>query len=180
MARKGSLRDAFIDALRQTYDAERQLMKGLPALARVASNATLADAFTAQGAVGKQQICRLERVFRLLDERVGAKQCDGMEGTLDDGKALLDGEFTATPADACLILIAQRAHAYQGATYRSLIAWANRLPLADAAALIAQNLSEEDSADANLAQLSERLLASPEESVERRRSPVAKTKTSGR
>ena len=45
MAEPGTLRDAFIDELRDTYDAERQLTKALPKLAKASSSSELRDAF---------------------------------------------------------------------------------------------------------------------------------------
>ena len=38
MADAGTLHDAFIDELRDTYDAEKQLTKALPKLAKAATN----------------------------------------------------------------------------------------------------------------------------------------------
>ena len=38
MAEAGTLHDAFIDELRDTYDAERQLTKALPKLAKAATS----------------------------------------------------------------------------------------------------------------------------------------------
>jgi len=45
MAETGTLHDAFIAELRDTYDAEKQLTKALPKLAKAATNAKLRAAF---------------------------------------------------------------------------------------------------------------------------------------
>jgi ferritin-like metal-binding protein YciE len=45
MPETGTLHDAFIDELRDTYDAEKQLTKALPKLAKAATNAKLRAAF---------------------------------------------------------------------------------------------------------------------------------------
>ena len=45
MADTGTLHDAFIDELRDTYDAERQLTKALPKLAKAATSPQLREAF---------------------------------------------------------------------------------------------------------------------------------------
>ena len=45
MAETGTLHDAFIDELRDTYDAEKQLTKALPKLAKASSNPKLRQAF---------------------------------------------------------------------------------------------------------------------------------------
>ena len=54
MAEAGTLHDAFIDELRDTYDAEKQLTKALPKLAKAASNPKLREAFesSSQGDAG--------------------------------------------------------------------------------------------------------------------------------
>ena len=41
MAEPGTLHDAFIDELRDTYDAEKQLTKALPKLAKAATSSEL-------------------------------------------------------------------------------------------------------------------------------------------
>ena len=46
MAEAGTLHDAFIDELRDAYDAEKQLTKALAQLAKAASNPKLREAFT--------------------------------------------------------------------------------------------------------------------------------------
>ena len=38
MAESGTLHDAFVDELRDTYDAEKQLIKALPELAKAATS----------------------------------------------------------------------------------------------------------------------------------------------
>ena len=45
MAETGTLHDAFIDELRDAYDAEKQLLKALPKLAKAASSPELRHAF---------------------------------------------------------------------------------------------------------------------------------------
>ena len=45
MAEAGTLHDAFIDELRDAYDAEKQLTKALPKLAKAATSAELRKAF---------------------------------------------------------------------------------------------------------------------------------------
>ena len=82
MAEAGTLHDAFIDELRDTYDAEKQLTKALPRLAKAATNAKLRTAFETHLQETQGQIERLEQVFESLDEKVRGKHCDGIAGTL--------------------------------------------------------------------------------------------------
>ena len=73
-----TLRDAFIDELRDTYDAERQLTKALPKLAKASTNPALRAAFEAHLEETQGQISRLEEVFGLLEEKLRGKHCEGL------------------------------------------------------------------------------------------------------
>ena len=70
-----SLHDAFVDEVRDTYDAERQLTKALPKMAKAATSPELKEAFTSHLAETEAQIERLVQVFELLDEKVRGKRC---------------------------------------------------------------------------------------------------------
>ena len=45
MAENGTLHDAFVEELRYTYDAEKQLTKALPKMAKAATSPDLRAAF---------------------------------------------------------------------------------------------------------------------------------------
>ena len=85
MADTGTLHDAFIDELRDTYDAEKQLTKALPKLAKAASSPELREAFESHLEETKGQIERLEQVFESLEEKVRGKHCDGIAGIIEEG-----------------------------------------------------------------------------------------------
>ena len=72
MAEAGTLHDAFIDELRDTYDAEKQLTKALAKLAKAASIAKLREAFEAHLEETQGQIARLEQVFERRRKRLAA------------------------------------------------------------------------------------------------------------
>src|SRR3954468_14825161 len=155
MAEAGTLHDAFIDELRDTYDAEKQLTKALPKLAKASSNPKLRQAFEAHLQETVRQIDRLERVFGSLDERVRGKHCDGMAGIIEEGKSIMDEEFDETTMDACLIAAGQRAEHYEMAAYGTLVAWAQGMGHTQAARLLQQTLDEEKAADKKLSALAE-------------------------
>ena len=155
MAETKTLRDAFLDELRDAYDAEKQLLKALAKMAKTATAPALAEAFTSHRAETEGQIERLEQVFGLLDERVRGKHCDGIAGIIEEGKSAMEEDFDAATLDACLVASGNRAEHYEMAAYGTLIAWANTLGLTDAVALLQQNLDEEKAADQKLTQLAE-------------------------
>src|SRR5688500_18470804 len=103
MAEAGTLHDAFIDELRDTYDAEKQLTKALPKLAKASSNPKLRQAFESHLQETQGQIARLERVFESLDEKVRGKHCEGIAGIIEEGKSIMEEDFDETTMDACLI-----------------------------------------------------------------------------
>ena len=155
MAEAGTLHDAFLDELRDTYDAEKQLTKALPKLAKAASNPKLRQAFETHLEETRGQIERLEQVFESLDEKVRGKHCDGIAGIIEEGKSIMDEDFDETTMDACLIAAGQRAEHYEMAAYGTLVAWAQAMGHTDAAKLLQQTLDEEKAADKKLSGLAE-------------------------
>ena len=155
MAEAGTLHDAFLDELRDTYDAEKQLTKALPKLAKTPSTPNLRQAFESHLAETQGQIKRLEQVFESLDEKVRGKHCDGMAGIIQEGKSIMEEDFDDTTMDACLIAAGQRAEHYEMAAYGTLVAWAQAMGHNEAAKLLQQTLDEEKAADKKLSGLAE-------------------------
>jgi len=155
MAGAGTLHDAFIDELRDTYDAERQLTKALAKLAKAASSPKLRSAFEAHLEETKEQVERLEEVFNSLDEKVRGKHCDGIAGIIEEGKSIMEEDFDDTTMDACLIAAGQRAEHYEMAAYGTLVAWARAMGHTEAADLLQQTLDEEKAADQKLSSIAE-------------------------
>jgi ferritin-like metal-binding protein YciE len=155
MAEAGTLHDAFIDELRDTYDAERQLTKALAKLAKAATSPQLREAFDTHLEETRGQIERLEQVFESLDEKVRGKHCDGIAGIIEEGKSVMEEDFDDTTMDACLIASGQRAEHYEMAAYGTLIAWAKAMGHTEAASLLQETLDEEKAADQKLSALAE-------------------------
>ena len=155
MAEAGTLHDAFIDELRDTYDAEKQLLKALPKLAKAATSPELRAAFESHLEETQGQIERLEQVFASLDEKVRGKHCDGIAGIIEEGKAMMEEDFDDATMDACLIASGQRAEHYEMAAYGTLVAWAQAMGHDEAAELLQQTLDEEKAADEKLSALAE-------------------------
>jgi ferritin-like metal-binding protein YciE len=124
MAETGTLHDAFLDELRDAYDAEKQLTKALPRMAKAASSPDLRKAFEVHLEETRGQIERLEQVFDGLDEKVRGKHCDGIAGIIEEGKSVMEEDFDDATMDACLIAGGQRAEHYEMAAYGTLVAWA--------------------------------------------------------
>jgi len=155
MAETSTFHDAFLDELRDTYDAERQLTKALAKLAKAATSPQLREAFESHLEETQGQIGRLEQVFESLDEKVRGKHCDGIAGIIEEGKSIMEEDFDDATMDACLIAAGQRAEHYEMAAYGTLVAWAKAMGHAQAADLLQENLDEEKAADEKLSALAE-------------------------
>src|SRR4029078_4487217 len=150
MAEAGTLHDAFIDELRDAYDAEKQLTKALAQLAKAATNPKLRDAFETHLEETQRQIARLEQVFESLGEKPRGKHCDGIAGIIEEGKSVMEEDFDDATMDACLIASGQRAEHYEMAAYGTLVAWAQAMGHTEAAKLLQETLEEEKAADKKL------------------------------
>jgi len=150
-----SLRDAFIDELRDAYDAEKQIIKALPKMVKAATNKQLKAALSAHLDETRGQVDRLEKAFKLMDEKIKGKHCEGVAGILKEGKSVLEEDFDDATMDACLIAAAQRVEHYEIAAYGTMIAWAKCLGETKVVKLLEETLKQEDSADKKLTGLAE-------------------------
>jgi ferritin-like metal-binding protein YciE len=150
-----TLHDAFLDELRDSYDAEKQLIKALPKLARAAENDTLRTAFETHLRETQGHAQQLEQVFQALGERPRGKHCDGMAGIIEEGQSKLEEDLEGTALDACLIAAAQRAEHYEMAAYGTLVAWARAMGHNEAVGLLEQILENEKATDEKLTQIAE-------------------------
>src|SRR4026207_492931 len=155
MAQAGTLHDAFIEELRDTYDAEKQLIKALPKLAKAAASTDLRAAFETHLEETRGHVERLEQVFESLDEKPRGKHCEGIAGIIEEGKSIMEEDFDDATMDACLIAAGQRAEHYEMAAYGTVIAWAEAMGHTEVAELLQQTLDEEKAADKKLSALAE-------------------------
>jgi ferritin-like metal-binding protein YciE len=155
MAEAKTLQDSFIDEMRDSYDAEKQLLKALPKMARSASAPELRSAFEAHLKETRAQVARLEQAFASIGEKARGKHCDGIAGIIEEGASIMEEDFDDATMDACLIAAGQRAEHYEMAAYGTLVAWARTLGHTDAGDLLQETLDEEKAADEKLSALAE-------------------------
>jgi ferritin-like metal-binding protein YciE len=155
MANAGTMHDAFVEELRDTYDAEKQLIKALPKMAKASTSADLRTAFESHLEETRGHVDRLEQVFESLEEKVRGKHCEGIAGIIEEGKSIMGEDFDEAAMDACLIAAGQRAEHYEMAAYGTLVAWARAMGHAEAADLLQETLDEEKAADEKLTTLAE-------------------------
>ena len=148
-----TLQDLLVETLRDTYNAEKQLVKALPKMAKAANSEELRAAFEEHLEVTKEQVIRLEKVFKELGVPVRGKHCLAMEGLIEEGKELMEEEHAPEVMDAGLIAAAQKVEHYEIAAYGTVRTWAEMLGFSRAAQLLAQSLEEESETDEKLTEL---------------------------
>lgn len=150
-----NLREALVEEIRDLYNAEKQLVKALPKMAKGAESDELREAFEMHLEETEGQVTRLERVFELLDEKPRGKHCAGMAGIVEEGSEKLQEDLEGSVLDAVLIASAQKVEHYEISGYGTVIAWAEALGLTDVVSVLNETLEEEKAADEKLSALAE-------------------------
>ena len=161
-----SLRDLYVEQLNDLYNAEQQLIKAIPKMAKAASSEELKAAFEDHLGKTRQHAQRIETIFEQMGEKVGGKKCKAMEGLVEEGGEVIKEDMEDGIKDAALIAAAQRVEHYEIAGYGCVHAYATKLGDEDAATLLSQTLDEEKEADETLNDIAEELnFEVPQESV---------------
>ena len=150
-----SLQDLFLNELKDVYNAEKQLIRALPRMAKAAQSPELQQAFTKHLKETEGHAQRLERIFADLGQPARGKKCKGMEGLIEEGKEILEEEGEPEVIDAALISAAQRVEHYEIAAYGCLRTYAQLLGLDQADRLLQQTLEEEEATDRILTEIGE-------------------------
>jgi ferritin-like metal-binding protein YciE len=150
---KDSLRELYIDELKDLYSAETQMVKALPKLAKASSNPQLRHAFEEHLRQTSDQVTRLEQIFEMLDEKPTGKKCLGMEGLVKEGSETIGEDYEAAVKDAALIGAAQRVEHYEIAGYGTVRTFAELLGENEHVSLLEETLAEEKAADVKLSEL---------------------------
>ena len=151
-----SMDELFHAMLQDVFYAEKQLVKALAKLAKNATDADLAKAFTDHRAETQGHVERLEQAFEMVGKRPRAKKCEAILGIVAEGDEVIEEAEEDHVLDAGLIASAQAAEHYEIARYGTLVAWAKQIGKPEIAALLSQTLEEEKKADALLSKLATR------------------------
>jgi ferritin-like metal-binding protein YciE len=160
-----TLKDLYVEELKDIYSAENQITKALPKMAKAASSEALTAAFEEHLQQTKGQVERLQKIFKLLNESPTGKKCHGMEGLLEEGSEAIK-EFEGDVLDAALISAAQRVEHYEMAAYGTVRTYAELLDEPKHVSLLAETLQEEKDTDQKLTQLSKKINLDANESVQ--------------
>jgi ferritin-like metal-binding protein YciE len=159
-----TLKDLYVEELKDIYSAENQIIKALPKMAKAASSEALAAGFEEHLQQTKGQVERLQKIFKLLNESPTGKKCHGMEGLLEEGSEAIE-EFEGDVLDAALISAAQRVEHYEMAAYGTVRTYAELLDEPRHVSLLAETLQEEKDTDQKLTKLSKKINLDANESV---------------
>ena len=149
-----SLSDIFEHTLQDVYYAENAITKALPNVAKAAKSSELKKAAEQHLAETKEQIKKLDQVFKSIGKKPSGEKCDAIEGLIKEADSLME-EAEGTALDAGLLAACQAVEHYEIARYGTLKSWAMQLGKNDVAKLLDQTLAEETETDQALTQLAE-------------------------
>jgi ferritin-like metal-binding protein YciE len=155
MAKMNSLEPVLVDELRDLMDAEKQLTKALPKMARGAESDELRTAFEDHLEETRNHVERLTEALRAIGANGRGKKCKGMEGLIEEGSEHLEEDAEPSVRDAMLIGAAQKVEHYEIAAYGTARTHATQLGYEDVARLLEATLEEEKAADVKLSSIAE-------------------------
>ena len=153
-----TLKQLYIEELRDLHSAENQLLKALPKMAKGASSEELKLAFENHLDQTKVHVERLEELFERLDETPKGKTCQAMKGLVEEGSEILGEDGEESVLDAGIIAAAQKVEHYEIASYGAVRTFAQLLGEDEAAELLQETLDEEGEADKLLTQLAQEIV----------------------
>lgn len=161
-----TLKELYIDELRDLYDSENQLIKALPKIAKKADSEELRTGIENNLEQTREHARRLEQIFEVLDESAKGKKCKGMQGIIGEGNEVLREGYEGAVLDCGIIASAQRVEHYEIAAYGTVHEFAQLLGETEAASLLAQTLDEEKETDRKLTEIARTINPKAQESYE--------------
>jgi ferritin-like metal-binding protein YciE len=150
-----TLHELFEDGLKDIYNAEKQLIKALPKMAKMAKNTRLKQSFENHLKETEAHAQRIEMACRSIGIKPSGMVCKGMKGLIDEATEHMSGLKPSACADAELVALAQKAEHYEIGTYGTLCTWAELMGHAEALGLLKNNLSDEERTDQLLSQIAQ-------------------------
>jgi ferritin-like metal-binding protein YciE len=158
-----TMKELFIEQIRDIYDAEKQLVKALPKLAKAAQSEDLSEALNDHLEETRNQVSRLENIFELMKTNAKGKPCKGMKGLLEEGNEAIQGEEEGAMRDLAIIAGCQKVEHYEISAYGTVRTIAEQLNLEDVIELLQQTADEEKEADEKLTEVAVSIYESDDE-----------------
>jgi ferritin-like metal-binding protein YciE len=150
-----NLDDLFVHTLQDVLYAEQKITKALPKMIAKVSDPQLQQAFESHLAETRNQITRLEQVFRMHNAEAKAVTCPAIDGIIAEAEEIMGDSKDSEVLDAAALAAAQAVEHYEIARYGTLIAWARQLGRPDCASVLEPTLEEEKAADLKLTGIAE-------------------------
>lgn len=149
------LHELFLSQLGDLHNAEKQLTKALPKMAKAAESDELKSAIEQHLHETEEHVARLEQLANTLDEKLPKKTCAAMEGLIKEGTEMVSEQKGKSAIDAAIIASAQKVEHYEIASYGTVRAWAEQMGHEEAVEILQQTLDEENAADEKLTEIAE-------------------------
>jgi ferritin-like metal-binding protein YciE len=150
---ENSLQKLYVEQLKDLYNAENQLVKALPKMAKAARSEALREGFEQHLQQTKGHVQRLEQILGAMDENPKGRKCAGMQGLVQEGEEVIEENSDGDALDAGLIAAAQRVEHYEIAGYGCVRTFAELLGESEAVNLLQQTLDEEKETDEKLTEI---------------------------
>jgi len=150
-----TFKELFEETLKDIYYAEKAILKALPKMAKKATSKKLQTAFTKHQKETQRQVERLNEVFELIGKRPSGKTCPAIDGIIEEAEEVMKEAEDDTIRDAAMLAAAQAVEHYEISRYGTLVAWAEKMGMDDAAGLLEATLEEEKATDEKLTELAE-------------------------
>jgi ferritin-like metal-binding protein YciE len=145
----------FEETLKDMYYVEKAILKALPKMAKKARSKKLEAAFTKHLKETERQVERLDEVFELLGKKARGKDCPAIDGIIEEAEEVMKEAEDDTIRDAAMLAAAQAVEHYEISRYGTLLAWAEKMEIGEAAELLKATLEEEKLTDAKLTELAQ-------------------------
>lgn len=146
-----SLRELYVDQLKDLYSAEHLITTTLPQLIKKVTSTELKRTLEEHLQETIVQLQRLDQVFEALEQNPRGKRCAGIEGVLEDGRGVM--ATSSDLMDAALISECQKLEHYEISAYGTARAFADLLGEYEAVELLTLTLDEEKTVEQKLARL---------------------------
>ena len=161
-----TLNQLMIEQIADLYDAEKQLTKALPKMAKAAASEDLSQALQNHLEETTQHVSRLEQIFNVLGVPAKGKTCKAMKGLIEEGKEVMEEHPKGELRDLAMIAGGQRIEHYEISAYGTARTLAEHLDLQEAVELLDQTLAEESAADSKLSEVASSIYEVVEDQTE--------------
>ena len=159
MPKVNTLKDIYVEQLRELYNAEIQLIDVLPEMAQAVHDPELKSNFEVHLEQTYRHVERIERILDDLDQRPTGHRCEVMVGLVREARKSIREEESK---DAALIAVALRMEHYEMAGYGRVCTYAFLLGDDEASDTLQMTLDEEAEMECGLTGMDEKVSAKAE------------------